>query len=570
MGLFDLFKKKEKNNLKLLKLQNSVYGKNYDKIIFPKQQILDSACNVYVPQIARMINDSVELVNNSVVPETFFFRLNFLIEKLQELITIEELIVFNPPLPSTQLDEVIEKYDLIIQQFLERYIENCVGKIKKLKTDKGKLNKINKSLENILEYKKFLKNSHLDYIENLKNNEFNINFYENKKTTDINRTNIRVPINENPSDFVDKLKRWKKNPDSEPELEQWYQNDYKKSSLYIDDISEIHSHKNTVDNNLKNLTVNKNRLINKDFNGHISENVFDLLWFADGPYKNYKEDDNSSEEINVNGFRIKVSFLGSEEPSLIYTKEPIAKPKKIDEIPNPNYYPSYVRLNPYQKWIYLNWLTNPFKEINIGYVFIFYYGLERHLLAGKFEEAFDMILKLRKIHKNSSFLHYSSYALIFSSMYKRRADKLNEFLQSLDPNEITLFLPLYLLAKYTSTKKLSVDDLIHISKSVGFTNHRYIKNERNLFKKILNTILIEMYSEPYLNIENFSLDNLPLVAVPLTSNYSLPDEKRWTKIPNLSENAQFKEVVYSLLNGTHEAVKKALRDSRKKNSKEVK
>ncbi|WP_236035017.1 hypothetical protein [Clostridium sp. HV4-5-A1G] len=244
MGLFDLFKKKEKNNLKLLKLQNIVYGKNYDKIIFPKQQILDSAHNVYVPQIARMIYDSQKLVNNSIEPKTFFFRINFLIEKLQELANIEDLIDFNEPLPSSQLNEVMNHYDLLVQQFLERYIENCVQKIEKLKTDKGKLNKINTSLENILEYKKFLKPSHLNYINNLKNNEFNIHFYENKKTADINGANIRVPINENHSDFVDRLKRWERNPGSEPGLEDWYQNVYKKSSMYIDDIDKLFSNNN--------------------------------------------------------------------------------------------------------------------------------------------------------------------------------------------------------------------------------------------------------------------------------------------------------------------------------------
>lgn len=317
----------------------------------------------------------------------------------------------------------------------------------------------------------------------------------------------------------------------------------------------------------KDLAKNDNKLINKNFNGHISKDIFDLLWFADGPYKNYREED-SSEEININGFKIKFS-LGNNEPSLIYTKQPIKKPKNIDEIPSPNYFPSYSGLNPYQRWIYLDWLTDINKEINIGYVFIFYYGLERHLLTNKFDEAFDMILNLRKIHKNNSFLTYSLCSLIFSAMYKKRPDKLGDFLQSLDIDELNSYSSLYLLAKYISTKKLNADELISISKSIGFTNHRYIKNEPNLFKKILNTVLVEMYSEPYLSIGNFSLDKLPLVTVPLTANYSLPDEKRWAKIPDLSQNSEFKDVVYSLLHGTHEAVKKALREARKKGSKKV-
>jgi len=36
-----------------------------------------------------------------------------------------------------------------------------------------------------------------------------------------------VPIHEEPEKFIEKLKRWTENPESEPELEQWYQNIYK-------------------------------------------------------------------------------------------------------------------------------------------------------------------------------------------------------------------------------------------------------------------------------------------------------------------------------------------------------
>ena len=59
------------------------------------------------------------------------------------------------------------------------------------------------------------------------------------------------------------------------------------------------------------------------------------------------------------------------------------------------YYPSYKNLKAENRYVYLNWLRDVTAPIPIGYVFIFYYGLERHLLFGKFEQAFDMIVKLR-------------------------------------------------------------------------------------------------------------------------------------------------------------------------------
>jgi hypothetical protein len=38
-----------------------------------------------------------------------------------------------------------------------------------------------------------------------------------------------VPVHEDPEDFVARLKRWEKDPKSEPGIERWYQNTYKKT-----------------------------------------------------------------------------------------------------------------------------------------------------------------------------------------------------------------------------------------------------------------------------------------------------------------------------------------------------
>ena len=70
------------------------------------------------------------------------------------------------------------------------------------------------------------------------------------------------------------------------------------------------------------------------------------------------------------------------------------------------------------------------KEINIGYVFIFYYGLERHLFFGDAESAFDMILRLRQRHKNGSFMSYSSSALVAAHIYQK-SDWFIRYMQSI-------------------------------------------------------------------------------------------------------------------------------------------
>jgi hypothetical protein len=125
-------------------------------------------------------------------------------------------------------------------------------------------------------------------------------------------------------------------------------------------------------------------------NDRIHDDVKSLLWFGDGKYKNITREQMSSdgEYYEIGGYRIKIRYHGGAdiEPSLILMNLPIKQP--VDEmlIPRPPYYPQYVGLTPEQRWIYLKLLINPYNDkIDIGYVFILYYGLERHLLHGDFD-----------------------------------------------------------------------------------------------------------------------------------------------------------------------------------------
>jgi hypothetical protein len=69
--------------------------------------------------------------------------------------------------------------------------------------------------------------------------------------------------------------------------------------------------------------------------------------------------------------------------------------------------------------------------VDIGYVFIFYYGLERHLISGNYSEAIDTILTLRKTHNHPSFLSYSANALVISAILHK--DK-NTLMKVVGPN----------------------------------------------------------------------------------------------------------------------------------------
>ena len=245
------------------------------------------------------------------------------------------------------------------------------------------------------------------------------------------------------------------------------------------------------------------------------------------------------------------------EPSLIDTDLEIrqAADGLVQDI---GYYPSYKNLKAENRYVYLNWLRDVTAPIPIGYVFIFYYGLERHLLFGKFEQAFDMIVKLRLFHNNSSFYAYSSDALLIAALYHRRPDMISK----IDLNKATSKLAQFVIASLTG--KIESSLLIENCAEVGFTNNRYIKSDYGLFREALDKALQEKFGDvSYPVAEGDFLKcagTFPLVL----ANYSLRLEERIASAPDLSTNGEYKKNVFSLLNEAHERVKAYKREERAK------
>lgn len=88
------------------------------------------------------------------------------------------------------------------------------------------------------------------------------------------------------------------------------------------------------------------------------------------------------------------------------------------------YWQSYDRLDPRARWTYLDWLeggrTNP--TIPIGYVFVFFYGLEQRLLVDDAKhEAPAIFAELRRLlaiyGENYSFAAYASKLLALACLY---------------------------------------------------------------------------------------------------------------------------------------------------------
>lgn len=301
----------------------------------------------------------------------------------------------------------------------------------------------------------------------------------------------------------------------------------------------------------------------KEMNFVVHEDLSDLLWLGDGPRKNYVQS-NTRERINIDGYILEISYSGNEEPSAIYLNLPVdLNGTNVDRLP---YYPNYKDLTPGQRGMYWKFLKNPYtNQYEIGYAFILYYGLERHLLNGKYEKAMKVVMKMRKVHKNSSFQYYSANAIILSCLRYQRADLLMELMESMEDEYSKSISPnLLLLCKYGLRLPLRAKEIMGLAKTFEYNKTNYIKKYPDLFCECLCRNMekefgkTEILCSYYINDKDFR--KLPTEQMKIFTNTSL-DLKQ--EIPLLIHSFPLKKGMYELLNATHEDVKAALANMRK-------
>ena len=306
----------------------------------------------------------------------------------------------------------------------------------------------------------------------------------------------------------------------------------------------------------------------------LHEDLRGLVWIADGTFKNYDlnaSKTKSGKSFETNGIRFSISMMGQDEPSLIFTKERICAPKDVLTVERPPYFPTYIGLTPEQKWTYLKLLTNPYDtSIDIGFVFILYYGLERHLLEGDFESAFRVILKLRDVHTNKSFQSYSANALVLTSMLYKRADLALEFIESLNKDhELAFSDNLFVICYFSFDLPLKATDLMRMTKTFEFTNINYIKNQPKIFEECLCSVMEAKIGSLELDIKRYvtktELRKIRVQDVNIFANTSIIDKV--FPVPLVADIFQLKKIVNQLLELAHEKTKETLAIMRKNGQK---
>lgn len=170
MGIFDFLKNKKEanntteNNLDLLEWQNIIQHDNSDILYMSREQLYSATIRTYLPNVKRIIDDSFNLVNNTASLDVFFERYNLLITYMTELSTLEKYVDFEDPLPTPLLNNYLSLKEEWQLELIIRYVDKTLYAAKKLKTEKGQENRINKAFNNLLEYKDYFTPASLECI----------------------------------------------------------------------------------------------------------------------------------------------------------------------------------------------------------------------------------------------------------------------------------------------------------------------------------------------------------------------------------------------------------------------
>lgn len=269
-----------------------------------------------------------------------------------------------------------------------------------------------------------------------------------------------------------------------------------------------------------------------------------------------------SVRVDVVDGSIRVESLGPNEPSTIYTALPVSAPADPDSVPRPSYYPAYSELTPEQRWIYLRWLEDISQPVNIGYVFIYYYGLERQMLTGDFENAFDEILALRAAHGSQPSFDLYSRSGLLNAAVARQDDRRIAFLYAAAPPDH--FRDTDLMIAYRARQDFGTEGLLRLVSSVPGVNKRYLKAEPDLYRQALTEVLSEQFGTPYLPFATkYSVAELPVAPQMLFANISFPDAVRNPLLPSFSSHQPFVSEVSDVLAAAHERCKELLAIRRK-------
>ena len=237
------------------------------------------------------------------------------------------------------------------------------------------------------------------------------------------------------------------------------------------------------------------------------------------------------------------------DPSTIYLHLPISNDHEVPGLP---YWPHYIELIPSQRYNYLKWLSNVEQPIDMGYVFLYYYGLERQLLIGDFENAFNEIVKLRNAHENKSFHKYSENALVHAAIIR---DKIDNLIDLHEKTEISGYSNAMFLLAFNAGLDLGEEQLLLIFHKAFTTSRKAVKENKPLFIECLTSTLNRRYGKSSFAIKDFDISKVKTVTEARFANYSFPKDIQYIEITDFYQCKPLIEELQSLFDETYSLYK---------------
>lgn len=166
MGLFNMF---TRNKAELLEWQNVVCADKSDRLFMTVKQ-LEEATQRAVENDIRVFDDSVDILNGTTNPSTFFPRLDLAERTLTHLASIEPFLYKVPGIqvnesPTDLLRQFQNNKERVVCDFLYTYYWSVKDKAEKLKTEKGKQNQYKKFYDSLQPYFGQISERNMKYVE---------------------------------------------------------------------------------------------------------------------------------------------------------------------------------------------------------------------------------------------------------------------------------------------------------------------------------------------------------------------------------------------------------------------
>ena len=141
MGIFDFFNKQVDINI----------GDNTIITVHNRKE-----AEFYASGMLKIANDCANLVNTTKKVDVFFPRYYLLLEKLENLAKLEKFNCFHGTLPSVNLSKTLDKTVLTINDFIDRFYNDTLAQINKLKTEKAKEKRIENFYNELSKYNDYM------------------------------------------------------------------------------------------------------------------------------------------------------------------------------------------------------------------------------------------------------------------------------------------------------------------------------------------------------------------------------------------------------------------------------